>query len=97
MTFHQIEIPRTCPKEGWVEQDGNLLLNSTLTCIDKAVENLKKLGIDPSDIKAIGITNQRETVVVWDKFTGQPLYNAIGIFFHLYLHFPTYNLHCASI
>jgi glycerol kinase len=44
------------------------------------VNNLRKLEIDPADIVAIGITNQRETVIVWDKYTGQPLYNAIGKF-----------------
>jgi len=44
------------------------------------VNNLRKLEIDPVDIVAIGITNQRETVIVWDKYTGQPLYNAIGKF-----------------
>ncbi|OXA60911.1 glycerol kinase isoform X2 [Folsomia candida] len=77
LTYHQIEIPRSCPKEGWVEQDAKILLNSTLSCVDKTVENLRKLGVDPSDIKAIGITNQRETIIAWDKLTGEPLYNAI--------------------
>lgn len=77
LTYHQIEVPRVCPKEGWVEQDPMVLLNSTLTCVDKAVENMKRLGLDPNDIKAIGITNQRETIIAWDKHTGQPLYNAI--------------------
>jgi len=42
------------------------------------VENLRKLGVDPADIKAVGITNQRETIIAWDKLTGEPLYNAIG-------------------
>ena len=55
-----------------------VLLNATLTCVDKTVENMKKLGVDPADIKAIGITNQRETIIAWDKLTGEPLYNAIG-------------------
>lgn len=78
LTYHQIEVPRVCPKEGWVEQDANVLLKTTLTCVDKAVENMKRLGLDPNDIKAMGITNQRETIIAWDKHTGQPLYNAIG-------------------
>ena len=47
-------------------------------CMEITVNNLHKLEIDPMDIVAIGITNQRETVVVWDRYTGQPLYNAIG-------------------
>ena len=46
--------------------------------MDKTVENMKKLGVDPADIKAVGITNQRETIIAWDKLTGEPLYNAIG-------------------
>jgi len=46
--------------------------------VDKTIENMKKLGFNPKDIKAIGITNQRETVIAWDKLSGQPLYNAIG-------------------
>lgn len=54
------------------------LLNTSVTCIAKACENLKNLAIAFEDIKAIGITNQRETTIVWDKNTGQPLYNAIG-------------------
>jgi len=42
------------------------------------VFNLRQLTIDPADIVAIGVTNQRETTVVWDSVTGEPLYNAIG-------------------
>lgn len=61
-----------------MEQDASLLITATVTCIDKTVENLRKLGVDPGEIKAIGITNQRETIVVWDKLSGEPLYNAIG-------------------
>lgn len=47
------------------------------TCIDKAVEKFKSQGHDIADIKAIGVTNQRETTVVWDRKTGKALYNAI--------------------
>lgn len=57
------------------------LLHSVLECISKTVENLISLDIDPADVKAIGVCNQRETTIVWDKFTGKPLYNAIGIRF----------------
>ncbi|XP_050703171.1 glycerol kinase-like isoform X2 [Eriocheir sinensis] len=77
LTYHQEEVAQIYPNEGWVEQDCNGLLKSVHTCIEKAVENLKSLEIDPADIKAIGITNQRETTIVWDKTTGKPLYNAI--------------------
>lgn len=78
LTYHQIEIPHYCPKEGWVEQDATEILNSVVECINVSVENLRKLNIDPEDIVATGITNQRETTVVWDCETGKPLYNAIG-------------------
>ncbi|KAF2354130.1 Glycerol kinase [Trinorchestia longiramus] len=77
LTYHQEEVVQLFPKEGWVEQDPMQLLNSVTTCITKAVDNLKNLSISFDDIKAIGITNQRETTIVWDKLTGQPLYNAI--------------------
>lgn len=46
-------------------------------------DNLRKLDINPEDIVGIGITNQRETTIVWSSITGQPLYSAIGILFML--------------
>lgn len=61
-----------------MEQDADILLSSTITCIDKCVEKLEALGLSASQVKTIGITNQRETLIVWDKLTGKPLYNAIG-------------------
>ncbi|XP_069114866.1 glycerol kinase 3-like [Argopecten irradians] len=63
--------------QGWVEEDPIEILASVLTCMQKAVNNLNALNISPASIKTIGITNQRETTVVWDKLTGKPLYNAI--------------------
>lgn len=78
ITFHQVEVTQKTPVEGWVEADPVELLRSVELCVEKTVENLKDLDIDPTDIKAIGICNQRETTIVWDKFTGQPLHNAIG-------------------
>lgn len=77
ITYHQTEMKQYCPKEGWAEQDPMDILNSVIVCIDKAVENLKAFDKDPACIKAIGITNQRETIVAWDRKTGKPLYNAI--------------------
>lgn len=77
LTYHQEEVAQLYPQEGWVEQDPMALLKSVLTCIEKTVENLRTLEIDPADIKAVGITNQRETTVVWDKRTGKPLANAV--------------------
>ena len=82
LTYHQIEISQICPREGWVEQDPVEILNKTKECINQTVENLKQMDINPSDIVATGITNQRETTIVWDKVTGEPLYNAIGRLMH---------------
>ena len=64
--------------EGWVEQDPKEILLSVYECIEKTCEKLGQLNIDISNIKAIGVSNQRETTVVWDKLTGEPLYNAVG-------------------
>ncbi|XP_052804749.1 glycerol kinase 3-like isoform X2 [Mya arenaria] len=61
----------------WCEEDPLEILQSVHVCIEKAVDNLKALGISPERIKGIGLTNQRETIVVWDKTTGKPLYNTI--------------------
>ena len=62
------------PKSGWVEHDANEILASQLTTIKAAKSNL---SIKSTDIAAIGITNQRETILLWDKSTGLPVYNAI--------------------
>lgn len=62
------------PQPGWVEHDAEEILANTY----KAAESvLEKAGISPSEIGAVAITNQRETVVVWDKRTGKPVYNAV--------------------
>lgn len=62
-----------------------VILNSTIECINITIDNLRKLGIDPEDIVATGITNQRETTVVWNSETGKPLYNAIGKYSKLHI------------
>ncbi|KAI4504707.1 hypothetical protein M0802_000257 [Mischocyttarus mexicanus] len=77
LTYHQIPISQTYPKEGWVEQDPIEILDAVRECLRQTVFNLEQLTIDPTDIVAIGITNQRETTVVWNSITGKPLYNAI--------------------
>ena len=70
----QQEFQQIFPKPGWVEHDPKEILQSQLHVMHELV---KKENIDASDIKAIGITNQRETTMVWDKHTGEPVYNAI--------------------
>ena len=70
----QKEFTQYFPKPGWVEHDAHEIWSSQLGV---AVEAMAKLGIGADDIAAIGITNQRETTIVWDKSTGEPVYNAI--------------------
>ncbi|MCU1526255.1 MAG: glycerol kinase [Frondihabitans sp.] len=70
----QLEHEQIFPKPGWVEHDPIEIWNNTREVIGQA---LSKANITRHDIKAIGITNQRETAVVWDKTTGLPVYNAI--------------------
>jgi glycerol kinase len=70
----QHEFEQFFPQPGWVEHDPMEILTSQLSC---AVEVLVKAGARPRDVAAIGITNQRETVIVWDRATGKPIYPAI--------------------
>ena len=70
----QLEHEQIFPKAGWVEHNPNQIWNNTREVIGQA---LSKANITRHAIAAIGITNQRETAVVWDKTTGQPVYNAI--------------------
>uniref|UniRef100_A0A6P7GN93 Probable glycerol kinase n=1 Tax=Diabrotica virgifera virgifera TaxID=50390 RepID=A0A6P7GN93_DIAVI len=77
LTYHQVDIPSIVPKEGWFEQDPMVILHAVKETIEVTCDNLQKLNIDYADIVSVGITNQRETTVLWDKNTGQPLCNAI--------------------
>ena len=74
VAVHQLEHEQIYPKAGWVEHDPMEIWARTQEVIKAALE---KGGIDPNDIAAIGVTNQRETTIVWDKNTGKPYYNAI--------------------
>jgi glycerol kinase len=70
----QHEFDQYYPQAGWVEHDPTEILTSQLSC---AVEVLGKAGARPRDVAAIGITNQRETVVVWERKSGRPIFPAI--------------------
>lgn len=70
----QMEFTQIFPKPGWVEHDPMEIWSSQLAVL---TESKARCGIDASEIAAIGITNQRETTIVWDKNTGRPVYNAI--------------------
>jgi len=70
----QQEFEQFFPHPGWVEHDVNVIWNSITSCI---AEVLRKAEVEANQIAGIGITNQRETAVVWDKHTGKPIYHAI--------------------
>src|ERR1700748_1159118 len=70
----QREFQQIYPQGGWVEHDPFDILTSQMSSV---VEVLGKAGIRARDLAAVGITNQRETTIVWDRETGRPVYNAI--------------------
>jgi glycerol kinase len=70
----QKEFPQHFPQDGWVEHKPDEIWESVLTSVTTA---LAEAGLKPEQIAAIGITNQRETTLVWDRATGEPVYNAI--------------------
>ncbi|RMA58687.1 glycerol kinase GlpK [Ulvibacter antarcticus] len=70
----QKELTQHYPQSGWVEHDPEEIYKDQLTTFEEVIS---ESGIDPNEIAGIGITNQRETTVVWDKETGKPVYNAI--------------------
>ena len=70
--IQQKEFKQIYPKQGWVEHDPNEILSTQIQVFEELVSS-----ISPEDIISIGITNQRETTVIWDSETGKPLYNAI--------------------
>ena len=74
VSMAQREFPQYYPEPGWVEEDANEIWSTILAV---AVEAMYKVGITGQQIAAIGITNQRETTIVWDRSTGEPIYHAI--------------------
>src|SRR6185437_10930919 len=74
MAMAQKEFTQLFPQPGWVEHDPLEIWSSQLAV---AVEAVAKAGLTPADIAAIGITNQRETTILWNRETGEPVYNAI--------------------
>src|SRR6476646_4729546 len=70
----QKELPQIFPRPGWVEHDAEEIWSATLEVCRGAVA---KDGLQAKDLAGIGITNQRETTVVWDRSTGKPIHNAI--------------------
>ena len=74
VTLARREHAQICPQPGWVEHDATEIWRNTLAVIDDA---LAKASAARSDLAAIGVANQRETTVLWDKATGAPLCNAI--------------------
>ena len=74
ISMAQHEFPQIYPNPGWVEQDPMDIYANQYASL---TECIAKSGIDPDEIAAVGVTNQRETVVVWNKNSGKPIYNAI--------------------
>ena len=74
VSLAQHPFPQIYPHPGWVEHDPMTIL---YTQMDSLSEAFRRSGLPREDIAAIGITNQRETTIVWDKATGRPVYNAI--------------------
>ncbi|MDK2932046.1 MAG: glycerol kinase [Bacillota bacterium] len=74
VAFAAKEFPQIYPRPGWVEHDP---MDIWQTQIDVARDVLANAGIGPADVAAIGITNQRETTILWERATGEPVYNAI--------------------
>jgi len=71
---HQIDLSQFFPEPGWVEQDPEEIWHNTVECCREAI---RKSPLSAKDIAAVGITNQRETTIIWDKKTGKPISRAI--------------------
>ncbi|CAJ0564609.1 unnamed protein product, partial [Mesorhabditis spiculigera] len=74
---HQIEVRQQYPHPGWVEMCPKEIYDTVVESINQVADQLAEKNIPISDLKCVGIANQRETSVVWDRVTGEPLHNAI--------------------
>jgi len=74
LAVSQKEFTQYYPREGWVEHDAMEIWSSQYAVM---MEVVAQSGVDAGDLAAIGITNQRETTVLWDRHTGRPIHNAI--------------------
>lgn len=74
---YQLRIHKEYPNPGWVEQDPTKIIQAVISTVEETIKILQTKNINPADIVTVGITNQRETTLVWDKITGQPLSKAI--------------------
>jgi sugar (pentulose or hexulose) kinase len=76
----------------WVEQDPIMILDSVKNCMEEALKQFSASGKAISEIKAVGITNQRESIVLWDGETGKPLHNAISEPTYYFFYFLFFSL-----
>ncbi len=74
VSIARVEVPRIYPRPGWVEQNPDVIWEAQIKSLREALERAR---ISPSELVGIGITNQRETTIIWDKRTGRPVHNAI--------------------
>ncbi|KAI9168147.1 Glycerol kinase [Blastocladiella emersonii ATCC 22665] len=77
VAVHQLEFDQVHIHAGWTQHVPTDILNTVTTCVEEVVKGMKAAGLDPTMIKSVGITNQRETTVAWDSETGKALYDAI--------------------
>ncbi|XP_026764899.1 glycerol kinase isoform X2 [Galleria mellonella] len=78
LAAYQLDKTEVQPQEGWSEQDPQEIIHHIRICAENAIGKLPELGYTKDDIITLGITNQRETTIAWDKITGQPLHPAIA-------------------
>ena len=73
---HQLEHPQVLPRAGWVEHDPAAIMDNVWECAERATAAARE-RLGEVRVRAVGVTNQRETVVAWDRATGRPLHNAV--------------------